>query len=139
MNARILTKERLQEFAQWLQQEERSPGTVEKYLRDTAGFAGWLNGRAVTKELAAAWKNDLQSRGYAPVTINSMLAAVNSFFRFAGWEDCRARFLKVQRRMFREQDRELKPSLSALGQAARQRQVTSSFGRLRDIKKGSRQ
>ena len=108
MNARILTKERLQEFAQWLQREERSTGTVEKYLRDAAGFAGWLNGRAVTKELAAAWKNDLQRRGYAPVTINSMLAAVNSFFRFAGWEDCRVRFLKVQRRMFREQTRELK-------------------------------
>ena len=36
-----------------------------------------------------------------------MLAAVNAFFRLAGWEDCRVKFLKVQRRLFRESSREL--------------------------------
>lgn len=108
MDARILTKEELREFARWLQQEERSPGTVEKYIRDVTDFADWMQGREVTKELATAWKGDLQSRGYAPVTINSMLSAVNTFFRFAGWEDCRLRFLRIQRKMFCEQARELK-------------------------------
>ena len=36
-----------------------------------------------------------------------MLAAVNSFFRFAGWEDCQVKFLKLQRRLFRDAGREL--------------------------------
>ena len=36
-----------------------------------------------------------------------MLAAVNAFFRFAGWEECRVRALRLQRRMFREPEREL--------------------------------
>lgn len=108
MNARILTKERLQEFAAWLRREERSTGTIEKYIRDVAGFADWMQGREVTKELATAWKSDLQSRGYAPVTINSMLSAVNAFFRFAGWEDCKLRFLRVQRKMFCERSKELR-------------------------------
>ena len=36
-----------------------------------------------------------------------MLAALNSLFRFLTWEECRVKFLKIQRRMFREPDREL--------------------------------
>ena len=108
MDARILTKDRLHEFARWLQREERSPGTIEKYIRDVAGFADWAHGREITKDLAATWKGGLQSCGYAPVTINSMLSAVNTFFRFMGWEDCRLRFLRIQRKMFCERARELK-------------------------------
>ena len=108
MDARILTEERLRKFAAWLRREERSPGTVEKYVRDVNGFADWMQGREVTKELATAWKSDLQSRGYAPVTINSMLSAANAFFRFAEWEDCKLRFLRIQRRMFCARARELK-------------------------------
>ena len=40
--------------------------------------------------------------GYAPATVNSMLAAVNTLFRFQGWEECRVKFLKIQKRLFRE-------------------------------------
>lgn len=94
-------------FAQWLRREERTAGTIEKYLRDVSVFAAWLAGRAVTKELAAEWKEHLLAMGRAPVTINSMLAAINALFRCLGWEDCRVKFLKLQRRMFREQSREL--------------------------------
>ena len=36
-----------------------------------------------------------------------MLAALNCLFRFLAWEECRVKFLKIQRRMFREPDREL--------------------------------
>ena len=63
--------------------------------------------RSRVKETAAGWKEHLLDRHYAPVTINSMLAAINAFFRFVGWEDCRVKFLKIQRRMFREASREL--------------------------------
>ena len=36
-----------------------------------------------------------------------MLAALNRLFAFMGWTDCCAKYLKVQRRMFRESSREL--------------------------------
>ena len=98
---------RLAEFKGYLKGEEQAKGTVDKYLRDVGAFAAWLDGREVTKELAAAWKEHLLAEHYAPVTVNSMLAALNSFFRFAGWADCRVKFLKVQRRMFRDSSREL--------------------------------
>ena len=107
MSIRTIGTPELTGFAGYLKNEERSPGTVEKYLRDVHSFSAWLDGREVTKELAAEWKEHLLAEHYAPVTINSMLAAVNAFFRFAGWEECRVRFLKIQRRMFRESAREL--------------------------------
>ena len=107
MKNHSLIPEQITAFERYLRTEERSSGTIEKYLRDVRAFAVWLNGRIVTKETAAGWKEHLLDRHYAPVTINSMLAAINAFFRFVGWEDCRVKFLKIQRRMFREASREL--------------------------------
>jgi len=102
-----LTSECVARFAVYLQQEERSPGTIEKYLRDVKAFAAWSEGNEVTKMLASEWKEQLKRDGYAPATINSMLTAVNVFFQFMGWENCRIKTLRMQRKMFRDQTREL--------------------------------
>ena len=107
MEQQVITSEQILAYRAWLLEEEKGPGTAEKYLRDVGALASWLHGRAVTKEQVAAWKDSLLDRGLAPVTVNSMLAAVNSFFRFAGWENCRVKFLKIQRRLFRDENREL--------------------------------
>ena len=107
MMERRLTAERIAAFEQYLRTEERATGTIEKYLRDVRAFALWLKSREVTRETGTGWREHLLARGYAPVTINSMLAAVNALCRFAGWEDCRVRFLRIQRRMFRDSSREL--------------------------------
>lgn len=102
-----LRREDITGFARNLKREERSPGTIAKYLRDVNAFALWLGDRAVDRQAVCAWKEALLSGGCAPATVNSMLAAVNSLFRFLGWEECRARYLKIQRRMFRDTRREL--------------------------------
>lgn len=107
MDNRKLAEMWLSDYGQHLKIEGRSAGTIEKYLRDTRAFAKWLNGQAVTNERLYAWKAYLQDKGYSPATINSMLAALNNLFRFLGWEECRVKFLKVQRRMFRDRSREL--------------------------------
>lgn len=102
-----LTAERIASYGRHLHLEEKSPGTAAKYLRDIQAFAAWLDHRPVSKELAAAWKSHLQEQGYAPVTINSMLSALNGLFKFLGWNQCRVKFLKIQRRLFRDTNREL--------------------------------
>ena len=102
-----ITQEDLQRFAATLRQEEKSEGTIEKYLRDAAGFAAHMEDQPVTKEAVAAWRDGLLDAGYAPVTVNSMVAAVNALLCFLGWEDCRVKALRLQRRVFREQSREL--------------------------------
>ena len=95
------------------------PGTIEKYLRDLRALSLWLEERRLTKELAAEWKAHLLSAGYMPVTINSMLAALNGLCRFLGL-DWRIRYLKIQHRMFRDQSRELnRPEYDRLVEAAR--------------------
>ena len=107
MEEHRLTSEKIQAYDHWLRHEERASGTIEKYLRDIRAFAACLDGKAVTRETVAEWKEDLLSRHYAPSSINATLAALNGLFHFLGWDDCRTRFLKVQRRMFRDSSREL--------------------------------
>lgn len=102
-----MTIDQISLYAEYLRQEERSMGTMEKYLRDLRAFAAYLEGRAITKELVSAWKAWLLDSGYAPVTVNSMISAVNGFFQFAGWEECRVKFLRVQRRIFRDRSKDL--------------------------------
>ena len=97
----------LTSFGEALASRERSRATVEKYLRDLRAFFLWLDGREPSRTAAAEWKEFLLEKGYKPVTINSMLSALNGFFRFLGREDCRVSFLRVQRRLFRDPGREL--------------------------------
>lgn len=107
MTDRIISAEGLRAYEDSLAGAERSPGTIQKYMHDVSVFMAFAAGRAVTKELAVAWKESLVAGGYAPVTVNSMLSALNGFFRFMGWEDCRVKFLRVQRRLFRDSSRVL--------------------------------
>ena len=106
MKERRLTAAVLNRFRQELLRRERSAPTIEKYLHDVRTFAVWLDGREVTPEAVLAWKRELVDQ-FKPGTVNGKLAAVNALFAFAGWPDCQARSLKVQRRAFRDNAREL--------------------------------
>ena len=107
MGEYVLTTELIRAYGRYLCGQERSPGTIEKYLRDTGAFFRWLEGRAVTRQAAAEWKTHLLAQGYAPVSVNAMLSALNGLFQFLGWQDCRVNFLRIQRQMFRDARREL--------------------------------
>lgn len=105
-----LLPQQISNFAHHLAIEEKSAATIEKYLYVVRTFADWLAGRTITKELATEWKADLSAKGYAPATVNAMLSALNSLFDFLKLPECRVRFLKVQRRLFRDAGRELTKS-----------------------------
>ena len=107
MPTRTITKERLAQYNAFLCREERSAGTIEGYLRNLEALAAFLGRKELNKERLLAWKEALQAQGLKPATINAKLAAVGSFLRFMGWQDCQVKFLKVQRRVFREREREL--------------------------------
>ena len=107
MEKRMISPASVAAFTRRLREDERSAGTIENYLRHVRAFAAWAGGEAVTKELAAQWKDHLAHSGYCPGTVNTMLVALNRFFTFQGWRDCQVRALRVQRRLFREDNREL--------------------------------
>ena len=107
MEKHILTREQLNLFWQHLKQEDREQSTIEKYLRDLQLFAIWLAGRTVTAEIVTDWKKCLRTTGYKSETINSKLSSLNKFFAFMQWPECRAKYLKIQRKMFRSPEKEL--------------------------------
>ena len=96
-----------QDYIYYLQSEERSPGTIANYLRHLRAFARWLDGAPVEKSSVVRWKTHLLATGYTPATINGMLASLHSYFHFRGWAHCRVRYLRVQRKLFRADDRAL--------------------------------
>ena len=49
MPERTIDPAQLASYTAHLRREERSPGTIEKYLRDIRAFAGWLDGRPVSR------------------------------------------------------------------------------------------
>ena len=102
-----ITEKQITAFERHLRLEEREPATIEKYLRDIRAFAAWLDGKLLDKEVAVGWKEHLLASNYVPSTINSMLIAVNRFFRFQHWDELRVKTVRVQRRIFRSREKEL--------------------------------
>ncbi|OUP52035.1 integrase, partial [Butyricicoccus pullicaecorum] len=97
----------LSAFAEQLREDERSEGTIEKYMRDVRNFFCWLADKALEKVQVCAWKTTLLADGYAPETVNSMIIALNRFLDFIDRSDCRVHTLRIQRKLFRSQEREL--------------------------------
>lgn len=94
-------------FKEKMVQEEKSRATIEKYLRDVNAFLRYVGEeKTICKENVIAYKNYLTEH-YAAASVNSMLAALNCFFKQMGWYDCVVKSLKVQRKAFRAHDREL--------------------------------
>ena len=107
MKERILTDECIDKFAIYLQNEEKSSNTREKYMRDIKVFAKSIGNTNVTKEAVIEYKSKLLAENYAIRSINSMLASINSLFSFLGWIDCKVKSIKVQRQIFCSEDKEL--------------------------------
>ena len=102
-----LTQREFDQFEDHLRHDEREESTIEAYLRSLTRFAEWADGRTITKELAMEWKTALSESGYRPISVNAMLAAVNKFFTCMGREDCKVKYLKLQRQMFRKSEKDL--------------------------------
>ena len=58
--------DKIEAYKRKLWEEERSPGTIEKYLRDITSFAAWLDSRALDREIVIAWKEHLLAESYLP-------------------------------------------------------------------------
>ena len=78
MNTVILTPALLESFTARLRCEEKSPFTVEKYVRDIRAFMAFAGERPLSKELVMEYKAKLLAGGYAKGSVNSILAAVST-------------------------------------------------------------
>lgn len=103
----VLSPRHLAAYRDHLLREEKSPATIEKYLRDARTFFCFAGDSPVTKELTMAYKKALVDQGYALRSVNSMLTALNSLLDFLGWTDCKVRTLKRQREIYCAEHKEL--------------------------------
>lgn len=101
------TVEQIREFSRYLREEERETATIDKYSRDVKDFFIWLKDREISRERMGEWRGYLLQAGRKPVTINGKLSALNKFLSFLGRNDCRIKYLKIQRRLFRSTEKQL--------------------------------
>ncbi len=106
MKGHFLTSKEIERFRNYLQEEEKSENTLEKYIRDVTAFSAFCNG-AIIKDTVIAYKQSLIDSGYAVRSINSMLASLNSLFSFLGWYELRVKSLKIQQQVFCPEEKEL--------------------------------
>lgn len=106
MEERILEQAAIARFREHLILEEKSPATVEKYLRDIRAFAVYMRGEVVRKAAVIDYKKLLQKK-YAVRSVNSTLASINGLFSFLGWHELRVKTVKLQRQFFSPEEKEL--------------------------------
>lgn len=121
-----VTQESIARYGRYLRENEKCERTILKYMRDVRSMMGWLaakdtakdrsdasdgiSGDAsgdISKDVILQWRAHLVAQGLTPRTVNAKLSAVNGLLRCLGREDCRVRFLKVQRRLFRAREKDL--------------------------------
>ncbi len=107
MSCMILDEERLQWFAEQLREDEKSRKTVEKYYRDGKKLMAYAAGRPLSKDLIMEYKEYLRRHGYAPRSINSMLASVNSLLHYLELESLRVKNVRIQRSVYCAKSKEL--------------------------------
>lgn len=106
MRKREITRQTIEAYSQWLYQNEKSPATIQKYRHSLELFSQYAKGRPVSKELVLKWKEQLRER-MAPGTVNGALAALNGFFRYKHWEDCVVKLIRIRKRVYCLEQKEL--------------------------------
>ena len=107
MEQRIMSEAIITTFIDHLIEEEKSSSTLEKYSRDIRSFQSFIGKTEVSKEVMIAYKQKLVHDGYAERSINSMIAAINSFFSYCGWYECRVKSIKLSPEIYRSEEKEL--------------------------------
>ena len=90
---------KLKQFEHYMREEERSEATIEKYIRDVRHFALFVGKTEISKQSILEYKACLREK-YAVSSANSMLAALNSFFRFCDRHDLCVKQFKMQRQAY---------------------------------------
>ena len=103
---RAIEKKKIDEFIEYLIEEEKTEATLKKYAYDVKSFSDWCGERALDRKLVLEYKEYLGSI-YAPASINSILSSLNAFFNFCRLYNLKVKALKIQRQLFMSKEKEL--------------------------------
>lgn len=97
---------KLEQFGNHLVNMEKSENTIKKYMRDVKHFLAFLKDAPIEKEIVLRYKSGLREQ-YKVSSANSMLVAMNGFLRFLGRSECCVQTFRMQRQIFRPEERNL--------------------------------
>ena len=103
---KFITDDLIENFENYLINEEKASATQEKYMRDIKAFSEWTLGSELDKRKVLDYKEYLIGK-FAPASVNSVLSSLNSFFEFNNWYELKVRMLKIQKQIFAQKDKEL--------------------------------
>ncbi len=103
---RKLTPEMMEQYCRWLREKEASRRTIERYQYSLRNFSNYIEGKQISKLEVLRWKEHLKKK-FAPVTVNAALVAVNGMFRYFGWTDLIVRYVKIKKKIFCPEEKEL--------------------------------
>ncbi len=103
---RMITKEMLLQYQEYLYEEEKTTATIKKYICDLKKLLDYASGKEITKRLMIGYKEDLR-KWYKLTSINSFLVAANRFFEYLGWYDLRVKTYRIQKEVFVPENRDL--------------------------------
>lgn len=79
---KVITEREIIRFRQCLYKAEKSPSTIDKYVRDVRKLQQYADGRILTKTLMLEYKRDLEvSSTYKATSINRTLQPSINFVR----------------------------------------------------------
>lgn len=106
MIIKAITEVQTNRFKEYLLENEKSAATVKKYLHEIRKLSEFLAGCKLDKLLLLKYRDQLRVKNKAR-TVNVKNSAINAYLEFIGMNECKLKYLKVQRRAFIDQGREL--------------------------------
>lgn len=97
----IITEQILEEYREYLIEEEKSIATINKYVCDIRKLMVYADGKEITKRLMLEFKEDLRTgKNYKLSSINSFLIAANRLFDYLGWYGLNVKLYRIQNDAF---------------------------------------
>lgn len=102
-------------FANYLRKNEKSQGTIDKYVGDITRYGEWIENCGLrlpfvtpdaSKRTALEYKEYLKKVGLKPSSINVKLASINAYYQYKNYH-ASIKYLKIQRKIFSEKSKEL--------------------------------
>ncbi len=101
-----ITEVSIRRFEQVLQDEEKSKATIEKYGSALRKLMAWMDGREVSHTLLKEYRDFLKT-DHAVSSVNGIISAINSYLETVEMPECKLKLMKVQRKVFRSEEKEM--------------------------------
>ena len=103
---RSITRKSINAYKQYLLMAEKAHATITKYINEVERLSEYLEHNALNKRALLEYRETL-AENFSSRTVNTKLAAINGYLAFIGVDEYKVHLLKVQRKAFIAENREL--------------------------------